>query len=194
MKKTLALVLAVACLYLTPSRSLTIKSQPLAASTKFYTVANPIPNQFIVVLATTDLSPIADPAPAATPVSAKASAASATMSAMALDSSSMAVVAEPAPDPVVVATATSLTSTYGGSFSTTWSAALKGFRLSSTEAEAIAMSGDSRVAFIVQDGAVAVGTPDTTPIVMQIPANPDRNPQPDSSWGLDRIDQHSLPL
>src|SRR6185369_15100749 len=124
MKKTLALVLAVACLYLTPSRSLTIKSQPLAASTKFYTVANPIPNQFIVVLATTDLSPIADPAPAATPVSAKASAASATMSALSatsLDSSSMAVVAEPAPDPVVVATATSLTSTYGGSFSTTWS-------------------------------------------------------------------------
>jgi subtilisin family serine protease len=56
------------------------------------------------------------------------------------------------------------------------------------------MSGDSRVAFIVQDGAIAVGSPDSTPIVMQIPQNPDRNPQPDSSWGLDRIDQHALPL
>ena len=88
----------------------------LAASTKFYTAANPIPNRYIVVLATTDLSPIATPA--ATPVSGKASAASvSTMSAMALDSSSMAVIAEPAPDPGVVATATSLTSTYGGTFS-----------------------------------------------------------------------------
>ena len=191
MKKMLALALAAALLYLTPSTPVSINS--LAASTKFYTAANPIPNRYIVVLATTDLSPIATPA--ATPMSGKASAASVSaMSAMALDSSSMVVVAEPAPDPGVVATATSLTSTYGGTFSTTWGVALKGFRLSSTLAQATAMSGDSRVAFIVEDGAVAVGTPDTTPIVMQIPANPDRNPQPDSSWGLDRIDQHSLPL
>ena len=193
MRKTLALLLAAALFYLALSTPLSIKNQALAATSKFQTVANPIPNRYIVVLATTDLSPIATPAP--TPVAAnnKLAQASAT-SAVALDSSSAAVVAEPAPDPTVVATATSLTSTYGGTFSTTWSAALKGFRLNSTEAEAIAMSGDSRVAFIVQDGAVAVGTPDTTPIVMQIPANPDRNPQPDSSWGLDRIDQHSLPL
>jgi len=197
MKKTLALVLAVACLYLTPSRSLTIKSQPLAASTKFYTVANPIPNQFIVVLATTDLSPIADPAPAATPVSAKASAASATMSALSatsLDSNSMVVVASPAPDPVVVATATSLTSTYGGTFSTTWSAALKGFRLNATVAQATAMSGDSRVAFVIEDGAIAVGTPDTDPIVMTPDPGAFLNPQPRASWGLDRIDQRNLPL
>ena len=194
MMKTLALVLAVACLYLTPSRSLTIKSQPLAASTKFYTVANPIPNQFVVVLSTTDLSPIADPAPAATPVSAKSSAATATMSAMSLDSSSMAVVTEPAPDPVVVATATSLTSTYGGTFSTTWGAALKGFRLNATVAQATAMSGDSRVAFVVEDGAIAVGTPDTDPIVMTPDPGAFLNPQPRASWGLDRIDQRNLPL
>ncbi len=186
MKKTLALALAAALLYLTLSAPVSIKS--LAASTKFYTAANPIPNRYIVVLATTDLSPIATPA--ATPVSGKASAASVSaMSAMALDSSSVAVVAEPAPDPGVVATATSLTSTYGGTFSTTWGVALKGFRLNATEAQAIAMSGDSQVAFIVQDGAIAVGTPDTDPIIMTPDPGAFQNPQPRASWGLDRIDQ-----
>jgi len=191
MKKTLALVLAAALLYLTPSAPVSIKT--LAASTKFYTAANPIPNRYIVVLATTDLSPIATPA--ATPVSGKTSAASVSaMSAMALDSSSIAVIAEPAPDPGVVATATSLTTTYGGTFSTTWAAALKGFRLSSTLAQATAMSGDSRVAFIVEDGAVAVGTPDSEPIIMTPDPDAGLNPQPHASWGLDRIDQRSLPL
>jgi len=190
MKKTLALALAAALLYLTTSAPVTIKS--LAASTKFYTAANPIPNRYIVVLATTDLSPIATPA--ATPVSGKASAASVSaMMAMPVDSNA-AVIAEPAPDSGVVATATSLTSTYGGTFSTTWSVALKGFRLSSTAAQATAMSGDSRVAFIVEDGAVAVGTPDTDPIIMTPDPDVDLNPQPHASWGLDRIDQRSLPL
>src|ERR1044072_5220598 len=122
MKKTLALALAAALLYLTPSVPVSINS--LAASTKFYTAANPIPNRYIVVLATTDLSPVATPA--ATPVSGKASAASvSTAMTMSVDASSAAVVAYPAPDPGVVATATSLTSTYGGSFSTTWGVALK---------------------------------------------------------------------
>ena len=193
MKKTLALVLAAALLYLTPFNPLSIKSPALAASTKFYTAANPIPNRYIVVLATTDLSPVATPA--ATPVSGKASAVSvSTMSAMALDSSSMAVVAEPAPDPGVVATATSLTSTYGGTFSTTWGVALKGFRLSATEAQAIAMSGDSQVAFIVQDGAIAVGSPDSEPIIMTPDPGAFQNPQPRASWGLDRIDQRTQQL
>jgi len=193
MKKTLALLLAAALLYLTPSSPLPITNQTLAASTKFYTAANPIPNRYIVVLATTDLSPIATPA--ATPVSTKGSTASVSaMSAMTVDSSSAAVVAEPAPDPGVVATATSLTSTYGGTFSTTWSVALKGFRLSATGAEAVAMSGDSRVAFIVEDGAIAVGTPDTDPIIMTPDPDVDLKPQPHASWGLDRIDQRSREL
>jgi subtilisin family serine protease len=195
MRKTLALLLAAAFLYLLPSAPLSIKSQALVAPAKFQTVANPIPNRYIVVLATTDLSPIADPAPtpkAATPVSAKAPAAS----AMSLESSSMPfVVAGPIPpDPVVVATATDLTATYGGTFSITWSVALKGFRLNATEAEAIAMSNDSRVAFITQDGAIAVGTPDGDPIVMTPDPGAFLNPQPRASWGLDRINQRSLPL
>lgn len=189
MKKTLALVLATASLYLAPSLPVSIKS--LAASTKFYTAANPIPNRYIVVLATTDLSPVATPA--ATPVSGKASAVSVSTMAMAVDSDA-AVIAEPAPDPGVVATATSLTSTYGGTFSTTWSVALKGFRLNAIAAQATAMSGDSRVAFIVEDGAIAVGTPDSEPIIMTPDPNAGDNPQPRASWGLDRIDQRSLPL
>ena len=63
MRKTLALLLAVAFLYLVPSAPPSIKSQTLVAASKFYTVANPIPNRYIVVLATTDLSPIAGSGP-----------------------------------------------------------------------------------------------------------------------------------
>src|SRR5688572_23384845 len=150
MRKTLALLLAAGFLYLVPFAPLPIKSQTLATSSKFQKVTNPIPNRYIVVLATTDLTPIAAPAPTqktATPKSLSASAAS----AMSLDANSTSFVAEPMPDPHVVTTATNLTSTYGGTFSATWSVALKGFRLHGTEAEAMAMSGDSQVAFIVED-------------------------------------------
>jgi len=194
MRKTLALLLAATLLSLATYSSPSIKSQTLAASSKFQTVANPIPNRFIVVLATTDLSPIAAPAP--TPKAATSKfAQTSTASAISLDSSSTSFVASPmTDDPVVVATATDLTSDYGGTFSVTWSAALKGFRLHATDAQAIAMSEDSRVAFITQDGAIAVGTPDTTPIVMTPDPAADLNPQPHASWGLDRIDQRSLPL
>ena len=195
MRKTLALLLAAAFLSLVPSAPLSIKSQTLAAPAKYQTVANPIPNRFIVVLATTDLSPVAAPAAtpkAATPATMKSSSASA---AFAMSPDSMSFVATPIPDdPQVVATATALTSTYGGTFSLTWSAALKGFRLHSTEAEAISMSNDSRVAFITQDGAIAVGTPDGDPIVMTPDPNGVLNPPSDLLWGLDRINQRYLPL
>jgi subtilisin family serine protease len=100
----------------------------------------------------------------------------------------------PADDPQVVVTATNLTSNYGGSFSRTWGVALKGFRLHATEAEAIAMSGNSQVAFIVEDGAIAVGTPDAEPILMTPDPAVFLNPQPNASWGLDRINQRNLPL
>lgn len=194
MRKTPAILLVAVSLYFVLSGPLTISSQSMVAASKFYTAANPIPNRFIVVLATTDLSPIAAPAPtpiAATPKSAQSSTAS--FSAMSVDSSSTSVVAEPAPDPQVVTTATQLTTAYGGTFSTTWSAALKGFLLSASQAQAIAMSGDSKVAFIVEDGAIAVGSPDSTPIVMTIGPNGEPNPRP-YAWGLDRIDQRYLPL
>jgi subtilisin family serine protease len=193
MRKTLALVLAVAFLYLVPSTPTSIKSQTLVAASKFYTVANPIPDRYIVVLATTDLSPIAAATPAPITATSKSAPASAT-SASSSDSSAMSYVAAPIPtDPQVIATATNLTSTYGGSFSLTWGVALKGFRLHATEGEAIAMSGDSRVAFIVEDGAIAVGTPDGEPILMTLDPAGFPNPQP-YAWGLDRINQRTLPL
>ena len=192
MRKTLALLLAAVFLYLVSAPPLSIKSQAMVSTSKFQTVANPIPNQFIVVLATTDLSPIA---PATTPrVATPVTGSASSVSAFSADSSLISFAAAPSPDPQVVATATALTSTYGGTFSFTWSVALKGFRLHSTEAEAIAMSNDSQVAFIVQDGAIAVGTPDSDPIGMTPDPGAFQNPQPRASWGLDRIGQRLLPL
>ena len=192
MRKTLALLLAAAFLSFVPSAPPLTKSQ--AASTKFYTVANPIPNRYVVVLATTDLTPISGPAPtpkAASPVSS----ISASALALSPDSSATFEVGDPAPtEPQVITTANDLTAAYGGTYSSTWSQALKGFRLHATDAQAIAMSGDSRVAFIVQDGAIAVGTPDSTPIVMTPDPGALLNPQPHASWGLDRIGQRYLPL
>ena len=193
MRKTLALLLAAACLYLAPSAPLSGRSQAAVAPVKFYTVANPIPNRYIVVLATTNLNPIAAPAPtpmAAAPKSGSASAASVTSP----DSGLAVAGAEPVADEDVVETAADLTSANGGSFDLTWSNAVDGFRLNSTESQAIAISQDSRVAFVVQDGAIIVGTPDAEPIVMIPDPDVELNPQPRASWGLDRIDQRYLPL
>ncbi len=187
MRKTLALLLVAGFFYGMLSGPPLIESQTMAASSKYETVANPIPNRYIVVLATTDLSPIAAPAP--TPIASRSTQVSA---ASMISSDSAVVATEPAPDPQVVATATSLTSTYGGTFSSTWGVALKAFYLNATEAQAIAMSGDSKVAFVQQDGPVAVGTPDGDPIVMTI--GPNGQPNAPYAWGLDRIDQRSLPL
>src|SRR5689334_9210995 len=194
MRKTLALLLAAGCLYFAPFTPLSVKSEAQVPPGKFHTVANPIPNRYIVVLATTDLSPIAAPAAPAKGATTTSAMASPAFAMAASDSSSSSVATEPSPDPQVVATATQLTSTYGGTFSTTWGIALKGFLLNATEAQAIAMSQDGRVAFIDQDGAIAVGTPDTDPIRMTPDGSADLNPQPNASWGLDRIDQHYLPL
>lgn len=198
MRKTLALLLAAAFLYVVTTTPLSTRSRTLAATSKFYTAAVPIPNRYIVVLANTDLSPVADQAPVAkTATPAGQTFADQAFASVAItpDSTSTSTIASPMPaDPVVVATATALTSDYGGTFSSTWSNALKGFRLHANETQAIAMSGDSRVAFIVQDGAIAVGTPDGDPIVMMPDPGGFQNPQPNASWGLDRINQRYLPL
>ncbi len=198
MRKTLALLLAAAVFYFAPSPLRSINSQSLAASSKFHKIANAIPNQYIVVLATTDLSPIPDPT--ATPITKTAtpvgtSTKTSADSTIDPDSIAMPFVAGPMPaDPSVVTTAMDLTTAYGGTFSKTWSVAIKGFRLHASETQAISMSGDSRVAFIVEDGAIAVGTPDTEPIVMAPDPHAEDNPQPNAPWGLDRIDQRELPL
>jgi hypothetical protein len=193
MRNTLATVLALFLLSLVPFAPVSESKSMVATTSKFQTVANPIPGRYIVVLATTDLSPIANPAP--TPIAAAPKSGS-TFNATRVspDLNAMAVAAEPVPDPGVVATANYLTSTYGGTYSLVWSVALKGFRLNATDAQAIAMSGDSQVAFIVQDEAIAVGTPDTDPIAMTPDPASFLNPQPNASWGLDRIGQRNLPL
>jgi subtilisin family serine protease len=201
MRKTLALLLAAPFLYLALSSPLPIQSQSISqsmsTSSKFHTADNPIPDRYIVVLATTDLTPI--PTAAATPLTATSKdAESSTASATATQSNTatLNVVAAPVPaDSQVGVTATALTTQYGGTFSTTWSEALKGFRLHANEAQAISMSQDSRVAFIVEDGAIVVGTPDTDPIVMTPDPGGSQNPQITSiAWGLDRINQRYLPL
>ncbi len=195
MKKTLALLLAAAFLYVATSAPFSIKSQSLATASKFYTVANPIPNLYIVVLATTNQNPIPDTSPTTKTANPVDTTRSTTASAFSLDSSSTPFIGMPVPtDPDVTATATALTAEHGGSFSNTWSNALKGFRLNATHAQAVSMSNDSRVAFITQDGAIAVGTPDTDPIVMTPDPGGFQNPQPGASWGLDRIDQRFLRL
>jgi subtilisin family serine protease len=199
MRKTLALLLAVSFFCLAGFPPVSLKSQMSAPASKFRRVANPIPNQYVVVLATTEFSPIAEATPAPVAMTSKVSAAS---SEAASPEASSPEAASPGPevestlpqDPEVVDTADDLTATYGGSFTLIWSVAIKGFLLLATEAQAIAMSNDNRVEFIQENGAIAVGTPDTDPIVMSPDPDADLNPQPHATWGLDRIDQRYLPL
>ncbi|MFN2615045.1 MAG: S8 family serine peptidase [Actinomycetota bacterium] len=73
--------------------------------------------------------------------------------------------------------ASSLARAHGGSVLHTYSAALRGFAVKMSEKNALALSRDARVALVEQDGIVHIDTTQT---------NPD--------WGLDRIDQHTLPL
>jgi subtilisin family serine protease len=71
-----------------------------------------------------------------------------------------------------------LTGKHGGAVGGVYSAALRGFALRATEAQARALAADPSVQFVQQNGRVTVA--DTQP-----------NPP---SWGLDRIDQRNLPL
>ena len=219
MRKRLILLLIV-FLSLGGSSTLFSAGQTSATAVKFRRAANPIPNRYIVVLATTNLDPVVEATPAPAPMSEKVSPialsnahsnSSSTAAApddaqiaasdlqvsqeLAVASAPTAALA-PADDSQVVAMAESLTQTYGGSRQQTWGEALKGFLLNASEATAIAMSEDSRVAFIEEDGMANVdplGTPDNDPIVMGAPYN-GSGPQLDAPWGLDRIDQRLLPL
>jgi len=58
-----------------------------------------------------------------------------------------------------------------------YKSALKGFAAEMTEKEAAKLAADPRVAYVEEDGEVSI---DTT--------------QSGATWGLDRIDQHNLPL
>ncbi len=75
---------------------------------------------------------------------------------------------------------TDLTRVHGGTVSRTYSAALRGFALRSTDAAARALSLDARVEYVIQDGYA------------QLSAVTTQNNPP--SWGLTRIDQRDRPL
>ncbi len=74
--------------------------------------------------------------------------------------------------------AKALAAKHGGKHGAIYSAALRGFAFTGTEAQARALAADPSVQFVQQNGRVQVV--DTQP-----------NPP---SWGLDRIDQRNLPL
>src|SRR5215468_3115045 len=70
-----------------------------------------------------------------------------------------------------------ITRSYGGKVTRTFSRAVKGFVAELSEQEAKALSQDPRVRKIEQDGVMSVNS---------IEAN--------ATWGLDRVDQRTLPL
>jgi len=84
---------------------------------------------------------------------------------------------EPAPVAEVHAQAETLADEHDGTVLYTYSAALTGFSVEMSEADAIALSQDPAVASVTQDGYVH--------------ADATESPAP---WGHDRVDQRSLPL
>ncbi|MFL6124082.1 S8 family peptidase [Actinophytocola sp.] len=78
----------------------------------------------------------------------------------------------------VAARASSLAGEYGADVGRTFSTALHGFSVHATEAEARKLAADDSVAYVEQSQKFTIDdTQDNPP-----------------SWGLDRIDQHDLPL
>jgi subtilisin family serine protease len=78
----------------------------------------------------------------------------------------------------ISSTAQSLAATYGGQVGFVYQHALKGFSMQATEANAIALSNNSSVDYVAEDGIVSISGTQLNP----------------PSWGLDRIDQRDLPL
>jgi subtilisin family serine protease len=77
-----------------------------------------------------------------------------------------------------VRTAASIAARYGGTVEVTWQHAVHGFAVTTNAAAARRLAADPRVAYVQQDTVVSVATTQPNP----------------PSWGLDRIDQHNLPL
>jgi subtilisin family serine protease len=75
--------------------------------------------------------------------------------------------------------ATGLAAEYGGAVQFTYTAALKGFAIKASDAAAKRLAADRRVDYVAQDQKVSLN-------VFVQPGPP--------SWGLDRVDQRSLPL
>ena len=78
----------------------------------------------------------------------------------------------------VARTARGLTAQYGGAVQHTYGSALQGFSAKMSPAAAARLAADPSVAYVEQDRTVSV----------------QGSQSPTASWGLDRIDQRSLPL
>jgi subtilisin family serine protease len=90
-------------------------------------------------------------------------------------------------DEAIVELGDSFAAAYGARIERTYTHALKGYAMEMSEAQALALSQDSRVAYVEEDAEIHLE-----------PMPPD-TPQQDftqgnATWGLDRIDQRQLPL
>jgi hypothetical protein len=77
----------------------------------------------------------------------------------------------------------SLAAAYGAQIERTYKHALNGYAMEMTEAQALALSQDSRVAYIEEDAEFSIE-----------PVTAEGDAQNNAPWGLDRIDQRRLPL
>jgi subtilisin family serine protease len=79
---------------------------------------------------------------------------------------------------VAATNANGLAARYGGQLGHTYRAALQGFSVRATESQARKLAADGSVAFVQQNQKITL-------------ADTQQNPP---SWGLDRVDQHDLPV
>jgi subtilisin family serine protease len=84
----------------------------------------------------------------------------------------------------VAATASDLVSALGGTIHHTYSSALKGFSATLPSAAVATLQSNPLVAAIEPDQVVSISAAET----------PSPRTQPNATWGIDRIDQRSLPL
>jgi subtilisin family serine protease len=178
MKKLTTLLLTITlCFAVLPGPRAEVRAQ--TGEEKFRRAERPVPGQYIVVLEGTELNPVETDTEPVETRPAGADTVEAEPAPTAEPEPEDGRPEDPAPpDPEVVRTADELTKTYGGTYTDTFGVALKGFVLQASEDSAVAMSRDPRVLWIEEDGEVTVNATQWNP----------------PSWGLDRIDQHFLPL
>jgi aqualysin 1 len=82
----------------------------------------------------------------------------------------------------------SFAATYAARIERTYQHALKGYAAEMTEAQALALSQDPRVAYVEEDAEISI-----EPISTET-QTPENLTQSNATWGLDRIDQRQLPL
>lgn len=83
----------------------------------------------------------------------------------------------------------SLAAGYSARIEMTYRHALNGYAMEMTEAQAVALSLDPRVAYVEEDAEVSV-----EPVAVENKPEEENATQNGATWGLDRIDQRNLPL